>query len=166
MALCGVLASPFPAFAEEGKGSLSQLDLTLYPGQLFWIAVCFPLFFVLVRFLVLPSVEQTQGNRQRVLESDVSAAKAAGEETQKVVAAYEKALTEAREKSQAMVEDIVTKAAKEASAKQEALQKDLNARIKATEDKIADAKKAAMREVQDVVQDVAKAIVLKIKASA
>ncbi|MDD3287762.1 MAG: hypothetical protein PHX43_01980 [Alphaproteobacteria bacterium] len=154
-------ALPLPVLAEESKAGLSQLDITLYPGQLFWLAICFPLFFLLMRFWILPIFEETQGNRQRVLDSDVEAAKSANEQAKQTMVRYEKALVGAREMAQATVNDIVAASSKEAADQREIQRVDLSNRISAAEKKIASAHATAMNDIKNLVDDLAKVIVEK-----
>ena len=62
------------------KGALErlpQLDATMYPEQLFWLAVSFVTLYILMTFIALPGVRNTQEKRHAMLAADLAAAAAA-----------------------------------------------------------------------------------------
>lgn len=160
--LGGVVSSlPLPVLAEEAK-TLPQLDANLYPGQLFWLVICFPLLYVLMHFFVVPRMQRAQGNRQTVLKADLDAAEAASEQAKAMQTHYEKALAEARFKAHATVNEITLVAAKEATAQMEAQQKALNKRVAEAEGKIDAMRESALKDAKNAAADLAGVIIEKI----
>lgn len=161
-AACAVLSVvPVASWAEEaapggghgGSGGLPQMDVALFPGMLFWAAVSFALFFLVMRFIGVPGVQQTQAKRAEALGSDLAAARAASEEAQSVVVAYEEALSSARQQAQGAVNEILVEAAKEAEINGEKLQKELTHRTKVAVNNIATARQKAMEEAPKYVNE-------------
>ncbi len=161
------LFAAVPAFAEEGHGGgvLPQLNVALYPGILFWFAVSFFAFFLIMQVAGVPGIQKTQAKRARVLSADLNAARAASEEAQKVVVAYETALSKARHQAQATVSDILIEAEKEAEAHGERLQKELSHRMKVAEDNIAAARQKAMEEAPQYVNALVQELFAKVTKS-
>jgi F-type H+-transporting ATPase subunit b len=156
-----VLSLPLPVLAEEAK-TLPQLDANLYPGQLFWLAICFPLLYVLMHFFVVPRMQRAQANRQNVLKADLDAAEKASEQARAMQTSYEKALAEARAKAHATVNEIAIAAEKEATAQMETQQKDLNKRVAEAESKIDAQREAALKDAKNSAADLAGIIIEKI----
>lgn len=152
-----LLAVPAPLWANEGaeggKSSLPQLDATLYPGLLFWLAVVFFLFFLFMQFVGVPGVRKTQENRASILGADLAAARAASEEAQKVVENYESALAKARQEAAATVNGILVAAAKETEKRSEKLHNELTHRTQVAEENIAAARQKAMEDAPKHVND-------------
>jgi F-type H+-transporting ATPase subunit b len=149
------LAFSFPAFAGEhgAEGPLPQLDVTLYPGLIFWFVVTFGAFFLIVQFFGAPGIRKTQEKRASILGADLQAARAASEEAQKVVASYEATLAKARQEAQGTVSGLLAEAASEAEAHHVKLQKELTHRVKVAEENIASARQKAMEEAPKYIND-------------
>lgn len=160
---CGALLFSLPALAEEGgKASLPQLDATLYLGQLFWLAICFPIFYVIIRWLAVPRIKQSQGNRHDILRVDLDAASLANEEAREIQSGYEAKLADARVNAQKTVNEIILSASKEASAQQSSQQQTLEKRMVEAESKIEAQRQSAFKEVKISANDLAVAIVEKL----
>jgi len=153
-----------PALAEEhgGKKTLPQLDVTFYPNVLFWMITSFALFFLIMKFVGVPGVQETIAKRRNVLESDLGAARKASEEAQSVVKAYEDGLIEARRKAQETVGGIVAASAHESNAQREKQEQELKHRMSVAQENLAAAKHAAMKDTQQHVNDLVGDIVAKI----
>ncbi|NTU77626.1 MAG: hypothetical protein HGA90_07450 [Alphaproteobacteria bacterium] len=161
-ALGSALLLPVPVWAAEGKAALPQLDASLFPGQLFWLAITFPLLYILLSRLALPVIQRTQDKRRKALKTDLNAAAKANEKAQAMREGYEKAWADARAKAHVTVTEIATTVAKEAEEKQTAQQAVLNKRIADAEAKIAAVRDAALKDAQTAAADLAKAVVTKI----
>jgi F-type H+-transporting ATPase subunit b len=150
--------------AESGevKPGLPQLDTSLFPEQLFWLAVSFVTLYLLMVFVALPGVRRTQDKRQTTIAAELAAATKANEQAKATIAQYEKTLADARAKAHATVNEIKAQAAKLAANKQTAQQKELAARLHEAEAKIRKARDEAIRDAQKNAADLANTIVEKI----
>lgn len=159
------LTYALPALAEEhggGKKSLPQLDVTSYPNVLFWMITSFVLFFLIMKFVGVPGVQETIAKRRNILESDLGAARKASEEAKAVVKAYEDGLHDARRKAQETVGGIVLAAAHEASEQRDRQDVEMKHRLVVAQENMATAKHAAMKDTQQYVNDLVDDIVTKI----
>lgn len=167
------LAVPFvyalPAWASEphegGSKTLPQLDVTLYPNVLFWMIASFIVFFILMKKIAVPAVQETITKRRSILNSDLGAAHKASEEAQAVVKAHEESLFEARRKAHETVGGIVAQAGEEAASAQEKQSQDLHHRMVVAQENLATAKQNAMRETQHFVNDLVQEVVAKVMQS-
>lgn len=154
---------PLPVLAEEAKkGGLPQLDAGLYAGELFWLAVFFPLLYVLMRWVIVPMAQATKDNRQGLLKGDLEAATEASEQAKRMQANYEKALTDARAKARETVAAITASASQEAATQQTKQRQELESRLKETEDRMTALREKALREVSGAARELADAIVEKL----
>jgi F-type H+-transporting ATPase subunit b len=152
-----------PAMAEEGeKGGLPQLDTSLFPEQLFWLAVSFTLLYVLMSGVALPRVAKTQTNRKSVIASELQAAKTANESANATVAKVEKSLAEARAKAQATMSEMVAKVTEESTLRQTAQERELARHLHAAEEGIAVVREAALASVRSSAKDLAAVVVDKV----
>lgn len=154
-----------PVGAEEAKAGLPQLDASLFPGQLVWLAVSFGLLYVLMAFVALPGIKRMQDRRMGQIAADLAAAQAANDSAKDAMARYEKTLADARAKAQATVSELAATMAKESAAEQAAQQQELGKKLLEAEARIASARDAAVKEVQDKAAELAKVIVEKVTGS-
>jgi len=158
-------ASALPGLArasEGGGGSLPQLDFHFYAGQLFWLAITFPLLFLVMRFLAVPRVQNAQSKRRQALRCDLDAAAADQDAARALQAAYEKSLLEARSKASVTLNDMAAAAARDEAARREVQQKELASRVAEAEKRIAVFREKSMGEARTAAADLAEAIVDKL----
>jgi F-type H+-transporting ATPase subunit b len=154
-----------PVLAAEGgeaKPGLPQLDVSLFPAQLFWLAITFSLLYVMMHFVALPGVKRTQGKRRTIIATELAAATAANESAKAMIMQYEKALADARANAQATVSEILAATARDAAVKQAAQHKELARHLHDAEAKIAASRDIAIAEMKTSAVDLAKNIVEKI----
>ena len=98
---------------------MPQLNPAFFPTQLFWLAVCFVVFFLLMWRLALPRVATIMQQRQERIAGDLDRAAQLKRDAEEVVAAYEASLAEARAKAQALYRET-SDAISAVAAKQQA----------------------------------------------
>jgi F-type H+-transporting ATPase subunit b len=155
-------ALPLMAAESGDEAGLPQLDTSLFPEQLFWLAISFAVLYVLMAYVALPGVKRTQDKRHHVISSELASASAANEAARAMVAQYEKALADARAKAQATISDMTTQAAKESAAKQATQQQELSKRLQDAEASIRAVRDAALKDIKGAVSDLAQGIVEKV----
>lgn len=150
-----------PALAEEGahKAGLPQLDIALFPEQLFWLAVSFALLYGLMKFVALPGVERTQGNRRAIIADELTIAKKANAEARAMGAESDKALAAARAKAQETISAIKAETSQKAAEQQTAQSQRFAKDLHAAEATIAAARDKALKEVEATAHDLGAAIV-------
>ena len=134
---------------------MPQFDPTWFPSQIFWLAVIFLAFYVVLSKLVLPQLGAAIEGREKQIEGDLARAGSLKGESDAMIATYEKALAESRAKAQAVRTETEAKLAKEAATKSAELNAALGDKIKAAEAKIADARRAALSNVEALAAEIA-----------
>jgi F-type H+-transporting ATPase subunit b len=142
------------------KAGMPQLDMTYFPGQIFWLAVTFSILYILMKCFALPGVERTQQKRHAVIAAELAAANVANEAAKKAIAEIDKILVDA--KTQAVVTEDVSHAAKESIARQAELQRELTQCVHQAEVKIGAARDAALEDVQTSASELANTIIEKM----
>jgi F-type H+-transporting ATPase subunit b len=134
---------------------MPQFDPTWFPSQIFWLAVIFLAFYVVLSKLVLPQLGAAIEGREKQIEGDLARAGSLKGESDAMIATYEKALAESRAKAQAVRAETEAKLAKDAAAKSAELNAALGDKIKAAEAKIAEARRAALSNVEALAAEIA-----------
>lgn len=158
-ALAAAVLAPFvlaggPALAQEG-GGMPQLNATNYPPVLVWLAILFVILYVVLARVTLPRIGAALQLRADRIKDDLDRAASLKDETERIVAAYEKARAEARNQAAAVSRDAAAALAKTASERQAKVSGDLAAKIKSAEDNIQAARDRAMGEIRTVAADIA-----------
>lgn len=156
LVLAATVAGTVPAFADEG---LPQLDASLFPEQLFWLAVSFGTLYLLMHFVALPGVQKVQDKRKGILDTELSAARTANDQARNMGHEADRALTTARSKANATIAEIKAQASKTATEQQAAQAKQLNQKMRDAEANISAAREKALKEIEATASDLAEAIV-------
>ena len=150
MAVAAMAAGP--ALAE---GGMPQLDPHNYPPVLVWLAILFVLLYVVMSKVALPRIGAALQLRADRIKDDLDRAATHKDETEKIVAAYEKARAEARNKAAAVSRATAEALAKKAAERQAKVGEKLAGKIKSAETSIAAARDRAMGEIRNVAADIA-----------
>lgn len=138
---------------------MPQLDMTTWPSQLFWLAVCFvTLYFIMSRVVV----KRTGGIialRKSTVEADLAAAQKLKAETDAAMASYEKAFADARSRAQSIAQENSARISAEIDTEMHKLDAALGEKTMAAEKRIAAARDKAMAHVSGIAEEIAANIV-------
>jgi F-type H+-transporting ATPase subunit b len=163
----GLLMSGVALAAEEHGGAehkagLPQLDIALFPPQLFWLAVSFALLLILMWKVGLPTVGGVVAAREAKIEGDLEQAARFKDDADALIAAYDQALAGARADAQKALSAAQVETDAEAAKRLDALSKDLAVKSAAADQRIAAAKAQAIDNIRGVAADVARQAVAKL----
>lgn len=134
---------------------MPQLNIAMFPTQLFWLAVCFVALYLLVHYVIVPRVGTVLDERQKRIDDNLERAGTLKAEAEQAIAVYEKALAEARTKAQETLREKAAAMQAEAESRTRALSEKLSADIKAGEAKVLAAREAAIEGVRSLAAEVA-----------
>lgn len=141
---------------------MPQLDPSVWPTQLIWLAITFIALYLIVWRIALPRISEVLEARQRKLDDDLKKATALKEEAETILAEYEKMRADA----QASAHQVLQKAQDEMKAEAERQGQDLAQRLgKQTEEaeaRIGEAKSAAIASLEGTVKEVVAAATEKL----
>ena len=126
------------------KGAFPPFDKQTFPSQLFWLAICFVLLYLITARLVQPRVAGIMDSRRNRISGDLAEASRLKAESEQAMAAYEQALADARGRAQTI-----------AGETRDRLQAEAERTIAAT-------KSAAMANVRGIATEAAAAIVTRL----
>lgn len=153
-----LLTCPVAAEAAEG---MPQLDFgnVLTTSQLVWLAIIFPIFYLLVSRWLLPPVGQVIENRGARIAQDLDAARAAKIEADAAVTELTAAIRGAQTGAQTEIANAIAKAKEAAAAEAAILNARLDAEIAAAEQRIGVARTAALGTLRQVAAETTTAVV-------
>ena len=127
---------------------MPQLDPATFAPQLFWLAVCFGVLYLIVSRVALPRVGEILQARRERIEADLSRAEALREEAEAALAAHERAMAEARAEARGLLAAAAAKAAAEVELMHSALGARLEAEAERAERRIAEAAAVTLEDLR------------------
>ena len=100
---------------------MPQLDLSVFPTQVFWLVLTFVALYLILAKVALPRVTEVRESRQVRIESDLEKAEVLKTDAEAALADYEKTIAEATAKAQESVRDAARKMSKDAEKQRDAL---------------------------------------------
>jgi F-type H+-transporting ATPase subunit b len=147
------------------NAGMPQLDFSTFPTQLFWLAVTFIVFYILMKWVALPQVAGMIDARRKQLDADLARAEQLRAEAEAVLDAYQKTLADARAEAQALIREKNEQFAAAAAERQRQLHEALSRQTAAAEQEIAAAKQRALSEMHQITIDVSRSITERIIGS-
>jgi F-type H+-transporting ATPase subunit b len=144
---------------------MPQLDVTTWPPQLFWLAVCFIALYVVVSRIIIPKTGGVIEARKKTIECDLAAAVSAKSESEAVFKAYEASLAEARGRASAHALEVRNRVGAESDAARHKLDADLADKAAAADKAIQAAKAKALSNVKDIAGELAANIVAELSGA-
>ena len=147
---------------EAGTPGLPQLDVSTYPSQLFWLALCFGFLYLVFSKKTLPDISGVLENRKNHIASDLDTADKLRQDAENAQAAYEDSLNEARTASSKAVAAAHEKKTAFDAKKTAAFNEKEEGEIKALESRLQKAKQDAMDDMNTIAAEVAREAAEKI----
>ena len=144
---------------------MPQLDITVFPTQLFWFALTFIALYLILWKVALPRVTEVRESRQVRIESDLEKAEALKMEAEAALADYEKTIAEATAKAQDSVREAARKMSEDAEQQRNDLSARLSDQLAAAEKRIADEKEKAISEIGEIAGDLTQAVASRLISS-
>lgn len=81
---------------EASSGGMPQLDFTTFPNQAFWLVMTLLCLFLMVRFIIIPRMDNILANRRKVVEEDLVGAEKFREAAEELTKSITNEVDEAR----------------------------------------------------------------------
>lgn len=134
---------------------MELFDATFLHSQLFWTSLSFGILFIAMAKFVAPAIAKVLDERAASIKADLDQAKQQQQESERVLAEYQKQLNDAREEASQLVADARAQADALTSERMKQLEEDITKRSAAAAASIEQAKQKAMAEVQAEVASLA-----------
>ena len=134
---------------------MPQFDPAVFAPQLIWLAVFFVLLYGLMAKLALPRVDRVLAARRERIEGNLARADALRAEAERILAAYQKAISDAKASAQADLANAAAESAAAAGARESAFARALAEKTATAEAAIEAGKKRAMLEASQIAADLA-----------
>jgi F-type H+-transporting ATPase subunit b len=161
--LAGVaaLAASGPAVAAEG-GGMPQLNYHDFAPQLVWLAIAFLALYLVMSRMAVPRISDTLAKRQAKIQGDLDAAEKANQETNALIAAYEKRLADSREEARRLLRERGEADNAAAAARFAELHERLAKQIEEAEARIARQRDDVMAGLEHMAEDIGQEVYAKL----
>lgn len=147
------------ARAADQGGAFPPFDASSFPSQLFWLTICFGLFYLIMSRVVAPRISGILEVRRDRISHDLAEAQRLKEEADAALAAYEQELAEANKKAHLIGAEARDNAKSDADAKRAEQEAKLVEQMAKAEEKISAIKKKALGEVDKIASDTVSEII-------
>jgi F-type H+-transporting ATPase subunit b len=134
---------------------MPQFDPSIWPTQLFWLALSFVILLVLMTKVALPRISEVLEEREFRINDSLRKAEGLRQDAEDAIAAYERMMADARAKAQEQVRQSRERAAAQAAERHAELTERLAEDIATAESRIAAAKTEAIAGVRNMAVEVA-----------
>ncbi|MGD1878005.1 MAG: F0F1 ATP synthase subunit B' [Kiloniellaceae bacterium] len=141
---------------------MPQLDPSVWPTQLFWLAITFGALYLIIWRIALPRIADVLEARQRKLDDDLKKATALKEEAETILAEYEKMRADAQASAHAVLQKAQNEMKAEAERQSHEVAAKLSQQTEEAEARIATAKSAALASLEGTVNEVVAAATEKL----
>jgi F-type H+-transporting ATPase subunit b len=160
MGLTPTLITPEPVVAIEehhtaSSGGLPQFDPSSWPSQLFWLAICFAVLYLIFSRVTLPRISGIMDARRAKIEGDMKAAEMASAEAERIKEQFELSLRHAATDASATVKEADDAAKARLAAAVADFRMKYDAETAKTEARLAEATRTAMEGMNKVAAEVA-----------
>ena len=141
---------------------MPQLDVSLWPPQLVWLAISFAILYFIVSRIIIPRTGGVIELRKTTVAADLASAEKDKVDSQNALKAYEASLADARAKASDVSISARTKLNAEVDAARAKIDAELAAKSSESDKKIAVSKSKALASIDEVAADIAATIVDKL----
>lgn len=108
---------------------MPQLDPTWFASQIFWLAVCFTLLYVLLSRVILPPISKTIERRANTISGDLGAAENAKNLAERARQDYDRTLAQSREMAQSQINEVLSENKQHAEQTLKAMDVEINKKL-------------------------------------
>ena len=147
--------------ASEAKTGLPQLDLNTYPSLMFWSIISLIIGFILMKYLVTPSIKSILNSRETSIQNDLVKAKTSNQESEKIKQSIIKSQEDIKSKSQKIISDAIFESKQSIEKKEKEISEKLELKISEAEKKIIDTQNTVINDVINVAEEITADVVRK-----
>ena len=160
--LVSLAALAAAATHEAQKGGLPQLHAPDFAPQLIWLALTFTALYLIMSRMALPRIGEVIEERRDRIQRDLDTAESLKRETERALAAYEKALADARAKANGIAKEQRETLAGEVDKERQRVESEVGRKVADAEKRIAETKAKVLSSVEEVAGETAAAVIGKL----
>jgi F-type H+-transporting ATPase subunit b len=148
-------------FAYASEKGLPQLDLETYPSLIFWSIISLLIGYILMAFIVTPSIQSIINIRETNIQNDLIKAKNSNEEAQIIKNILSNKQEEIKLNSQNIINQAISEAKTLLDNSEKKISNKMNVKILEAEQKIHKSKNEVISELLNNAEDITRDIIQK-----
>ena len=148
-------------FAYSSEKGLPQLDLETYPSLIFWSIISLLIGYILMAFIVTPSIQSIINIRETNIQNDLIKAKNSNEEAQIIKNTLSNKQEEIKLNSQNIINQAISEAKTLLDNSEKKISNKMNVKILEAEQKIHQSKNEVISELLNNAEDITRDIIQK-----
>ena len=148
-------------FAYASEKGLPQLDLETYPSLIFWSIISLLIGYILMAFIVTPSIQSIINLRETNIQNDLIKAKNSNEEAQIIKNTLSNKQEEIKLNSQNIINQAISEAKTLLDNSEKKISNKMNVKILEAEQKIHKSKNKVISELLNNAEDITRDIIQK-----
>jgi F-type H+-transporting ATPase subunit b len=148
-------------FAYASEKGLPQLDLETYPSLIFWSIISLLIGYILMAFIVTPSIQSIINLRETNIQNDLIKAKNSNEEAQIIKNILSNKQEEIKLNSQNIINQAISEAKTLLDNSEKKISNKMNVKILEAEQKIHKSKNEVISELLNNAEDITRDIIQK-----
>lgn len=148
-------------FAYASEKGLPQLDLETYPSLIFWSIISLLIGYILMAFIVTPSIQSIINIRETNIQNDLIKAKNSNEEAQIIKNTLSNKHEEIKLNSQNIINQAISEAKTLLDNSEKKISNKMNVKILEAEQKIHKSKNEVISELLNNAEDITRDIIQK-----
>lgn len=148
-------------FAYASEKGLPQLDLETYPSLIFWSIISLLIGYILMAFIVTPSIQSIINLRETNIQNDLIKAKNSNEEAQIIKNILSNKQEEIKLNSQNIINQAISEAKTLLDNSEKKISNKMNVKILEAEQKIHQSKNEVISELLNNAEDITRDIIQK-----
>ena len=148
-------------FAYASEKGLPQLDLETYPSLIFWSIISLLIGYILMAFIVTPSIQSIINIRETNIQNDLIKAKNSNEEAQVIKNTLSNKQEEIKLNSQNIINQAISEAKNLLDNSEKKISNKMNVKILEAEQKIHKSKNEVISELLNNAEDITRDIIQK-----
>ena len=149
-------------FAYASEKGLPQLDLETYPSLIFWSIISLLIGYILMAFIVTPSIQSIINIRETNIQNDLIKAKNSNEEAQIIKNTLSYKQEEIKLNSQNIINQAISEAKTLLDNSEKKILNKMNVKILEAEQKIHKSKNEVISELLNNAEDITRDIIQKL----
>ncbi len=141
---------------------MPQLDFSTFPNQIFWLVVFCVVLFAIVKFFIIPRMEDIFANRRKIIDGNIAKA----EEIRHRVNEIEKQIEEELQKAKSQCDEIMNTSGNNIKEQMAIALEDskmaTSQLIKEAEDRLKDLRDGSKDAIEKISEDLASEIINKL----
>ncbi len=145
--------------AQHADRVFPPFDFSYFESHLFWLIVCFGLFYIFMSRVIVPRIGGIIETRRDRIASDRDKAAQMNLERESAIAAYERGLAEARSRAVAIAQTAGDEIRAKVEAERKSVEASLDKKLAESDERIKNIRDQAMQNVGNIAETTAAEIV-------